>query len=949
MSGPFSRGIGAIGALRTLLKAIALSAPLLASHAFAQSAPSFVAFESGHVRPLAQSPDGTKLFAVNTPNSTLDVFRITSTGLELISRVPVGLEPVAVAVRNDNEVWVVNHLSDSVSVVSLEGTPRVVRTLLVGDEPRDIVFAGSPAKAFITTAHRGQHRNHPSISNVAGAGGAQLSTAGVGRADVWIFNASNPGSDMGGTPIRIMTFFADTPRALAVSPDNNTLYVAAFKSGNQTSVADEDVVCNGFNTTKTCVVKTVTYPGGLPGPSTNAEGKQAPETGMIVKFNNATKKWEDQLGRDWSKAVPFNLPDKDVFAVDANNLSEKGFYTGVGTTLFNMTTNPVTGALYVTNTEANNATRFEGSGKNGVTTVQGKIALSRVTVISGQSVLPRHLNKHIDYSKLAHDASFDASVKSHSLSMPLEMAVTKDGKTLYVTAYGSSKIGVYSTAELESDSFNPRVASANYINVTGGGPSGIVLDETRGRMYVMTRFDNSVKVLNLSSKAEVAKAVLPNPEPAAIVNGRPFLYDAQRSSANGEASCASCHIFGDDDALAWDLGNPEDPVTQSPIPGKFTDPIQFPFAKLLFAVKSKVNGSDKPRDFHPLKGPMTTQTLRGMRNSGAMHWRGDRSVGEFGSAAKDSNLSFLHFNVAFEGLLGNTQKMSREGMQAFADFQLNVQLPPNPIRNLDNTLTTAQQRGMDFYKGSRPSDGIKLINTATFQTSQTCESCHRLDPAQGFYGTGGDQSFEGLPQIVKIPHLRNLYQRVGMFGAPGMSFFAAPASGSTGDQVRGFGFTHDGAVDTLFRFFTATVFRNMGATGFPTGVNGDNTRRDIVEMMMAYDSDMAPIVGQQITLTSSNSLAVDARIDLLIQRAKAPYVSKEMGGTVTECDLVATIVESGTRRGYVFDVGQNTFVAGDGSGTRTDAALRALARTPGQEVTYTCTPPGSGRRISAVN
>src|SRR5690606_36654649 len=153
----------------------------------------------------------------------------------------------------------------------------------------------------------------------------------------------------------------------------------------------------------------------------------------------------------------------------------------------------------------------------------------RVTVINGQSVQPRHLNKHIDYSKLVHDPAFDATAKQHSLSMPLDMAITKDGKTLYVAAYGSSRIGVYNTSELENNTFNPRTASANHINVTGGGPSGLVLDESRGRMYVMTRFDNAVKVLDLASKSEVAKAPLPNPEPAAIVAGRPLLYDAQRS------------------------------------------------------------------------------------------------------------------------------------------------------------------------------------------------------------------------------------------------------------------------------------------------------------------------------------------------------------------------------------------------------------------------------------
>ena len=34
-----------------------------------------------------------------------------------------------------------------------------------------------------------------------------------------------------------------------------------------------------------------------------------------------------------------------------------------------------------------------------------------------------------------------------------------------------------------------------------------------------------------------------------------------------------------------------------------------------------------PAEFHPLKGPMTTQSLRGMVGAGAMHWCGDRNGG----------------------------------------------------------------------------------------------------------------------------------------------------------------------------------------------------------------------------------------------------------------------------------------------------------------------------------
>ncbi len=914
----------------------------LAAHA---ASPSYYEFESGHVRPLAKSVDGTRLFAVNTPNNTLDVFAINGSQLTLISRVPVGLEPVAVAVRSNNEVWVVNHLSDSVSVVKLDGTPRVTRTLLVGDEPRDIVFAGASGKAFITTAHRGQHRTDPSISGVPGAGDPKLTTPGIGRADVWVFDPANLGTGFGGTPVKIMSFFADTPRALAVSPDKQTVYVAAFKSGNQTATVDENIVCDGFKAKQICTVKGVTYPGGLTGPKTNAAGKQAPETGMIVKYNPVSRKWEDELKRDWSKAIPFTLPDKDVFAVDANALTEKAFFSSVGNTLFNMVANPVTGALYITNLDVNNVTKFEGPGKFGGSTVQGKLALARVSVIANGTVQARHLNKHIDYTKLASDPTFDFTQKNHSLALPLEMAVTNDGKTLYVTAYGSNKIGVFNTTDIEKDTFNPRTASANYITLNGlGGPSGVVLDEAKGQMYVMTRFDDTVRVVSLSSKAELSNVPLKNPEPANIIEGRPFLYDAFSTSANGEASCASCHIFGEEDATAWNLGNPDDEVSTAAIPGKYTEPIVFAGAKLIFGVKSKINGDDKPNNFHPMKGPMMTQTLHGMRNSGAMHWRGDRATGIYGTDVRDSNVSFLNFAGAFQGLLGNTAPMSKENMQKFADYQLNTYMHPNAVRNLDNTLTASQQAGRDFYLGTRPSDGIN-VKISGVEVSQTCNGCHTLDPAQGLFGTGTFRTFEGLPQTVKVAPLRNLYQRVGMFGSPDMTFFQLAGTGNTGAQVRGYGFTHDGAVDTVFRFFHAIVFRNQLGAGFLSGADGTKQRADMEQYMLAFDGDLAPIVGQQITLSSSSTSQVGARIDLLIARAKAPFVSKEAGGNVTECDLVASVVEGGTRRGYIFDTSAGSFTAQDGS-TRSDSTLRALAQVPGQEVTYTCTPPGTGRRVA---
>src|SRR5262245_34033784 len=103
--GTRTRNRGAAPVRLALLMMLVSSVPAFAG--------SFVNFESGQVRPLALSPDGSRLFAVNTPDGRLEVFSVDVSGLTHTASVAVGLEPVAVAARNDAEVWVVNNVSDS--------------------------------------------------------------------------------------------------------------------------------------------------------------------------------------------------------------------------------------------------------------------------------------------------------------------------------------------------------------------------------------------------------------------------------------------------------------------------------------------------------------------------------------------------------------------------------------------------------------------------------------------------------------------------------------------------------------------------------------------------------------------------------------------------------------------------------------------------------------------
>lgn len=171
----------------------------------------------------------------------------------------------------------------------------------------------------------------------------------------------------------MITLFTDTPRALAATPDGSLVYAAGFATGNRTTAITEDVVTDN---------------GGLPPPPISPFPPQAP-AGLIVKYDGTH--WVDELMRQWDGYVMFSLPDKDVFAIDANaNIPAQlpdplGYYQSVGTMLFNMVVNPVNGHVYVSNTDAQNAKRFEGF--NAQDSVRGHLAESRITVLTSSSVL----------------------------------------------------------------------------------------------------------------------------------------------------------------------------------------------------------------------------------------------------------------------------------------------------------------------------------------------------------------------------------------------------------------------------------------------------------------------------------------------------------------------------------------------------------------------------------
>jgi YVTN family beta-propeller protein len=753
--------------------------------------PTFQNFESPQVHPLALTPDGTRLLAVNSPNGTLSVFQLVSGfAPRLTAEIPVGLEPVSVAVRNNNEAWVANWLSDSISIIDL-ATGNVTRSIDVGDEPTDIVFAGSAREmAFVCVS-----------------GGGSLFSPGMsvdklGRGQIKVFDANNPGA--GAETIEI---FGKQPRALARNADGSRVFVSVFESGNQTTVVKEqDVTANG----------------GLPppNPAMNPSLPAAPNTALIVKRNGS--QWQDELGRNWNSFLPYTLADVDLAVIDASSANlpttVAAQVSNIGTHVGNMAFDSTQGRLIIANLEDTNQVRFEPN-------LRGRFQHSRVAVLNnaanGTPILAStaDLNSHVNFG----DPVGSDSERALSLALPADIVRKSDG-TFFIAATSSGRVGVLSSNGDVTDRIT-----------VGQGPTGLALDEPRTRLYVLNRFAQTISVVDTNSKSQVAELVLGfNPEPSSVTNGRRFLYDASLS-AHGTVSCASCHLNGHRDGMAWDLGNPQGDVDIVNL---------FPFGTAVD---------------HPMKGPMTTQSLRGIVGTEPLHWRGDRQ-------------GLANFNPAFVSLLGAQTQLSTQDMTAFSTFVQTLTYPPNPNQP-PSRPPSENSIGFSFFSFNKLDGGQP--------NGVSCNFCHTITN----FGTGTNRTIipkEALqePQPFKVPQLRGMYQKVGILRT------------ATTPQITGFGLLHDGTFDTLFNFQKAPQF-NFAEAG--SDVTADGWRRDMEQLMLRLDTGTPPAVGLMTTVDATNksNSAVTNRINLLMQQSQ-----------VGNIDLVVHGINGGRPRGFLFTNGQ---------------------------------------------
>ncbi|MBD8525605.1 YncE family protein [Pseudomarimonas arenosa] len=814
------------------------------------------------------SPDGSRIAVAHTADQRVQWFVSSELGPVAGGHTVVGVDPVSVRFRGNDELWVVNHLSDSISIIDV-ASRQVTRTLPTGDEPFDVVFANG--RAFVSCSQINQ---------------------------VWVYQLDD--LTLAPTVIKVA---GEDPRGLAVSADGSEVAVAIFESGNASTVLP-----GGFDNTVIALPNAVgdprgPYGGQNPPPNSGSafepplEGSAPPpNVGLIVK-RAGDGRWMDDNHGDWSRFVSgdlasqslrrvgWNMPDRDIALINTSSLAVQ-YVSGLMN--IGMAISPLPGGGYaLVGTDGDNEIRFEPN----VKATFLKVLLA--TVGSNGSQPQRFdLNPHLDYSQ----RSISAELRQRSIGDPRAVVWHSDGERGWVAGLGSNNV-------IEISRSGQR--RGNPIEVAEG-PIGLALDEARGKLYVWSHFALSLSVIDVDDRQVEHSIASFNPLPDAIRQGRKFLYDTHATSGLGQASCASCHIDSRMDRLAWDLGDP------SHAPAPFDQNCVTAVARAC-------------EPFHAMKGPMVTQTLQDIIGHEPHHWRGDRRGIEA-------------FNPAFIGLLGRDSELSAAEMQQFEDFLATIYFPPNPFRAIDNSLPRNLALEGHYTSGrfsliGQPLGhgdavrGLVLFTQGLLDAPFQCASCHTLPTGMAVNGP----LFAGLPSVVaggsvmpigpmgenhlgvvsidgssnvhiKVPQLRNQHEKVGY-------------ESTQLESNAGFGFLHDGSVDSLSRFLSANAF----------DVTSDQDVADLTALMLSFAGGDFSLDNPALGAAAPQSKDSHAGVGAQTEHRGGPASARLNQLLSIARDGKVDLVVHGGGRGYRYLPGENRLLADDGATRLSPAELQDLA------------------------
>ena len=172
-----------------------------------------------------------------------------------------------------------------------------------------------------------------------------------------------------------------------------------------------------------------------------------------------------------------------------------------------------------------------------------------------------------------------------------------------------------------------------------------------------------------------------------------------------------------------------------------------------------------------------------------------------------------------------------------------------------------------------------------------------------------------------------------MFGIANPGHLRPTPFTNQGNQIRGFGFLHDGSVDTVFRFHSAALFSLTAAAADRSRGLHDGLRR----------RTWRPIVGQQVTFTQRErrrgGTARRLRSRRAPRRTSPPSCWAASSRSATSSPRWWRAASSAATSSTPPRCSSSPTTAAPAI---TDTTLRNKALIDGNPVTYTCTPPGLG-------
>ena len=286
---------------------------------------------------------------------------------------------------------------------------------------------------------------------------------------------------------------------------------------------------------------------------------------------------------------------------------------------------------------------------------------------------------------------------------PYGVATSPDGTWIVVAAGGTQELLVFRLQDLPfQDVGGPgdhidrglvRDRNRFFRVPLGGRPQGVAFAPDGRHVYVANYINDSVQEVDLESRTVSRTFHLGGPEePSLARQGEALFYDA-RLSLDQWYSCHTCHYEGGVNAVTMDTRNDNTDYTFKTVP-------------------SLVNVTRTP--------PWT--------------WHGWQQ-----------DLEESIHNSITQTMLG--KKRPAADLKAIRAFLDELQLPPNPHRNPDGTLTEAAERGKQLFHSSKAG----------------CSQCHHgpyfSDGEIHDVGSGSDRDFYNG---YNTPSLLGVYRRVAL-------------------------------------------------------------------------------------------------------------------------------------------------------------------------------------------